>query len=283
MVFFACGGVSPYPVGSMNRIDAIFQNLRKNNGRAVMPYITAGDPDISATEELLYRAQKAGASVVEIGVPFSDPIADGPVIQASMTHALDRGLKTREVIEMVARARPKLTIGIVLMVSYSIVHKMGVEIFLSEAAKAGVDGVILPDLPIEEGGPAMAAAKKHNLILSMLIAPNTPIERARKIAQGSSGFVYLLSRAGITGERVELPKDLPDRIKQIREVTSLPVAVGFGVSTPEQVGQVVAVADAAIVGSAIMRKVAQTRGLERAKFLDEMEVFLAGLAGGLKK
>ncbi len=267
----------------MNRIDAIFQTLRKNNGRALMPYITAGDPDISATEEMLYRAQKAGASIVEIGIPFSDPIADGPVIQASMTHALDKGLKTRQVFEMVAKARPKLTIGIVFMVSYSIVHKLGVETFLKDAAAAGVDGVILPDLPIEEAGTALECAKKNNLILSMLIAPNTPIERARKIAQNSSGFVYLLSRAGITGERVELPKDLPDRIKQIREVTKLPVAVGFGVSTADQVKQVVDVADAAIVGSAIMRKVAQTRGQERGKFLDEMEAFLAGLAGGLKK
>jgi tryptophan synthase alpha chain len=267
----------------MNRIDAIFADLRKSGGRALMPYITAGDPDIGGTEELVVRAARAGASVVEIGVPFSDPIADGPVIQASMTHALDRGLKTREVFEMVARVRPRVEIGIVLMVSYSIVHKMGVEAFLKESARVGVDGVILPDLPIEEGAPAMELAKKYGLILSMLIAPNTPIERARKIAQGSSGFVYLLSRAGITGERVELPKDLPERIRQIREVTSLPVAVGFGVSTAEQVGQVVAMADAAIVGSAIMRKVAQVRGLERGVFLEEMEGFLKGLAGGLKR
>jgi tryptophan synthase alpha chain len=267
----------------MNRIDSIFAELRKTNGRALMPYITAGDPDISGTEQLLLAAQAAGASVVEIGVPFSDPIADGPVIQASMTHALNQKLKTRDVLDMVKRVRPKLTIGVVLMVSYSIVHKIGTAEFCKQAAEAGVDGLILPDLPIEEADAARKHVKANNLILSMLIAPNTSMDRAKQIAQASSGFVYLLARAGITGERSELPADLGQRISTLRQVTPLPIAVGFGVSSGAQVRQVVQVADAAIVGSAIMRKISQTRDLPRPELIKQTGDFIADLAKGLRQ
>ncbi|MEM9418980.1 MAG: tryptophan synthase subunit alpha [Planctomycetota bacterium] len=235
-----------------NRIDTIFSDLRSSGGKALMPFLTAGDPDVATTIRMLEAAQEAGASICEIGIPFSDPIADGPVIQASMSRALDQGLKVDEIFAAVAEARPRLTIGLVAMVSYSIVHRLGLNEFIGRAKEAGFDGFIFPDLPLAESGPARAAAAEAGLILSMLIAPTTPIERAEQIAAASTGFVYVVSRPGITGARASLPPELPDRLERLRGVTDLPMAVGFGISSAEQVREVVSVADAAIVGSALV-------------------------------
>ncbi|MBB6431072.1 tryptophan synthase alpha chain [Algisphaera agarilytica] len=220
-----------------------------------MPFLTAGDPDLATTIRMLEAAQEAGASICEIGIPFSDPIADGPVIQASMSRALDQGLKVEEVFAAVAEARPRLSIGLVAMVSYSIVHRMGLKQFIGRAKEAGFDGFIFPDLPLAESGPARAAAAEAGLILSMLIAPTTPIERAEQIAAASTGFVYVVSRPGITGARASLPPELPARLERLRGVTDLPMAVGFGISSAEQVREVVSVADAAIVGSALVAQI----------------------------
>lgn len=265
----------------MNRIDRIFQDLRATGGKALMPFLTAGDPDLPATAQLLPAIEQAGASVVEVGIPFSDPIADGPVIQASMSHALERGVRVSAILEMIASIRPKLSMGLVAMVSYSIVHRLGLDRWVQQAKAAGFDGFIFPDLPLEESRPAQEAVASAGLILSMLIAPTTPIERARQIAQASSGFVYLLSRAGITGERATLPPDLPQRISQLRQVTDLPIAVGFGISNAQQVGQVVSVADAAIVGSALMRQVAQHRQEPPQVMTAQVGRFVEQLAAGL--
>lgn len=238
-----------------NRIDTIFTDLRASGGKALMPFLTAGDPDLATTIRMLEAAQEAGASICEIGIPFSDPIADGPVIQASMSRALDQGLKVEEVFAAVAEARPRLSIGLVAMVSYSIVHRMGLKQFIGRAKEAGFDGFIFPDLPLAESGPARAAAAEAGLILSMLIAPTTPIERAEQIAAASTGFVYVVSRPGITGARASLPPELPARLERLRGVTDLPMAVGFGISSAEQVREVVSVADAAIVGSALVAQI----------------------------
>ncbi|MEX0654219.1 MAG: tryptophan synthase subunit alpha [Phycisphaeraceae bacterium] len=274
----------------MNRIDRIFRDLRSASagaaegaaqGKALMPFITAGDPDIATTGELLPALEQAGASVVELGIPFSDPIADGPVIEASMAHALRQGLRVHDVFEQVAAVRSKVDLGLVAMVSYSLVHRMGLDRFIDDAKSAGLDGFILPDLPLEESQPAREAVAKAGLILSMLIAPNTPIERARRIASASSGFLYVISRAGITGERAELPPELPRRIQRLREATDLPVAVGFGISSAEQVRDVVAVADAAIVGSAIVRQVAAHREQGGPAVVDAVASFTRELASGL--
>ncbi len=242
----------------MNRINATFAalchaspSLRR---KALMPFICAGDPGLPATEALLPALCRAGASVIEVGIPFSDPVADGPVIQAAMTRALSKGLRVSQVLETVARARPKTQAALVAMVSYSIVYRLGLDAFLKDAA-AGFDGMIFPDLTIEEAGPAREACAKHGVTLSLLIAPTTPIERAEKIAQASTGFIYVLSRAGITGARAELPPELPERIRRLRQVTDLPLAVGFGVSDAAQVKSVVSVADAAIVGSALCKRI----------------------------
>lgn len=265
----------------MNRIDRIFADLRSTGGRALMPYITCGDPSIDTTGQLLAAAERAGASICELGFPFSDPIADGPVIQASMTYALDHGARSADVFDMVAKRRAELNLGLVAMVSYSIVHRLGRDAFLKQCTDSGIDGLIIPDLPVEEVGDLDARFTDAGLTCSHLIAPTTPIERARKLAQASSGFVYLLSRAGITGERTELPTDLPDRINSLREVTDLPIAVGFGIASAEQVATVVQVADAAIVGSAIMRRVNDHRDQPTDTLVNEIESFVRDLAGGL--
>jgi tryptophan synthase alpha chain len=268
---------------AMNRIERIFSDLRARGGKALMPFLTAGDPDLATTAKLLPALEAAGAHVVELGVPFSDPIADGPVIQASMTYALEQRTTVHGFFEMVRSVRPTVNLGLVAMVSYSIVHRTGREQFIRQAADAGIDGFIFPDLPLEEAEATRKLVRDAGLILSMLIAPTTPIERAEQIAQASSGFVYVLSRSGITGEQRSLPADLPQRLSRLRQATNLPMAVGFGISTAQQVREVVAVADAAIVGSAMMRRVAEYRGQGGEAVVKHVAQFTRELAGGLRQ
>lgn len=270
----------PVMLAGMNRIERIFSGLR-GGGRALMPFVTAGDPDVATTAALLPAMEAAGASIVEVGIPFSDPVADGPVIQASMTYALDHGAAVEKVFEAVAAVRPRVSMGLVAMVSYSIVHRQGVRDFVGRAKRAGFDGFIFPDLPLEESSAAREAVAAQEMILSMLIAPTTPDDRAERIARAGSGFVYVVSRAGITGERSELPAELPDRLRRLRRVTDLPMAVGFGISTAQQVRQVVGVADAAIVGSALMRRIAEHRGAGREAVVREAAAMTKDLAAGL--
>ncbi len=267
----------------MNRIDQIFADLRASGSQALMPYLTAGDPDIATTGRLIDAAAEAGAAICEIGFPFSDPIADGPVIEASMTHALDQGLRVEQVLAMAAEARkrhPKL--GLMAMLSYSIVYRWGLQRFATQVKAAGFDGLILPDLPLEEVAAAAQAVKAEGLVLSMLIAPTSDDDRAAHIAGQCSGFVYVLSRAGITGERAELPPELSQRIDHLRGITKLPLAVGFGVSTAEHVRQVTVVADAAIVGSAVMRRVAEHREAGPDAVVESVRTFLGELMQGVE-
>lgn len=263
----------------MNRIDQIFETLRARGGKALMPFITAGDGGVDKLTGIIPALERGGASICEIGIPFSDPIADGPVIQASMTRALDESVTVDQVFEAVAQARPHTDLGLVAMVSYSIVYRIGLDAFVRDAAQAGFDGFIFPDLPLEESQAARDAAADAGLILSMLIAPTTPIERAQEIAAASTGFVYVVSRRGITGESSSLPPDLPERLTRLREVTQAPMAVGFGVSTPDQVRDIVSVADAAIVGSAMVRRLIDQPG----GMAGEAEAFTRQLASGLLK
>lgn len=265
----------------MNRIDTIFADLRRDGRKALMPFITAGDPSLPATEAILPAVERAGASIVEVGIPFSDPIADGPVIQASMKHALDQGVTVHQVFESVARVRGQVNLGLVAMVSYTLVYRHGLRGFIRDARDAGFDGFILPDLPVEEADEARAAIAEAGMTLSMLVAPSTPIDRAQRIAAASTGFVYVVSRAGITGASAKLPEELPGRLTRLRSVTDTPMTVGFGISRAEQVAQVVAVADAAIVGSALVQEIATTRGAEPQAAADAAERFVRALAPGL--
>mgnify|MGYP001954102864 FL=1 len=269
----------------MNRIDQIFSDLRSRGAKALMPFVTAGDGGLDTTARVLTAMQNGGASICEVGIPFSDPVADGPVIQASMTRALDAGTKVEQVFETVAAVRPSLSVGLVAMVSYSIVYRMGLDRFITDAKAAGFDGFIFPDLPLDEADDARAAIKEQGLILSMLVAPTTPIDRAKEIAAASSGFVYVVARRGVTGEQADLADDLPGRLSALRTVTDAPLAVGFGVSTPQHVAQVVQTADAAIVASALIRRmqdVAEQGGdpvQEAERYTRELAAGLTGVVG----
>lgn len=264
----------------MNRIDELFTDLRGRNAKALMPFITAGDGGLDTTARIIPALERGGASVCEIGIPFSDPIADGPVIQASMSRALDAGTRLSGIFETVAAVRPATKLALVAMVSYSIVYRHGLDAFVRDAGQAGFDGLIFPDLPLGEAQPARDAAGAAGLSLSMLVSPTTPTDRARQIAQACTGFVYVVSRGGITGESSALPPELPGRLGSLRDATNTPLAVGFGVSNPEHVRSVVSVADAAIVGSAMVRRLhdAAEQGGDPA---EEAERFTRELASGL--
>lgn len=242
----------------MTAIDTRFADLRRQGRKAFIPFVTAGDPDIATTGQAIRELDAAGCHVIEIGFPFSDPIADGPVIQASYTRALDRGLKLKDVLECARQATPAIKAPLVGMVSYTLVHHGGVEAFLDRAAASGFRGLIVPDLPMEEAGEFARLCGARGLANIMLVAPTTPPARAEKIARIATGFLYCISVAGITGERDRLPDELLDHLSRLRSMTDLPLCVGFGVSRPEHVAMLRDHADGVIVGSAIVRR------LERA-------------------
>lgn len=245
----------------MGRIDTIFQELRTGNRKALMPFICGGHPKPECTGDMLLALQDGGASVVEIGIPFSDPVADGPVIAAAMHQAIKSGVTPDSVLAQVASVRERLRIGLVAMVSISILQKLGAQggpgSVVARFRDAGIDGFIIPDLPVEEAVAWQDALKAADLSCSFLIAPTTTPERAARIAQASTGFIYMLARSGITGERSDMP-DISGRVAELRKATNLPVAVGFGVSSAAHVRHVVQSADAAIVGSALVRRLADT-------------------------
>jgi len=241
----------------VSRIEQIFRNLRGARRKALMPFLCAGFPAPGRLPETLAAIEAAGASVVEVGIPFSDPIADGPVIAAAMHEALQQGVTPEGVLEEIASARARLSIGLVAMVSVSIVRRLGGERgFCHACAAAGFDGLIVPDLPVEEAGELGEAAGATGLTLSLLVSPMTPDERAKRIAEASSGFLYVLARAGITGEREAAP-DVAGPIRRLRGLTDLPLACGFGISTEAHVRAVVEHADAAIVGTALVRRMGE--------------------------
>jgi tryptophan synthase alpha chain len=235
-----------------NRLEAIFSDLRRGGRAALMPFVTGGYPSLAATAASLPELERAGASVVEIGIPFSDPIADGPLIAAAMHEALAAGTTPDDVLDLVRAVRSRTSLGLVAMVSHSIVERLSTGRFLARAADAGFDGLIVPDIDLEEAPALRDAADQAGLGLTLLVAPTTPPPRLKRITSLCSAFVYVLARAGITGERAEVP-EIAARLEAVRAVTSLPVAVGFGISTPTHVAAVTAHADAAIVGSALVR------------------------------
>lgn len=246
----------------MNRIDRIFADLRAANRKALMPFLCGGSPTLDTTRLTLPALESAGASIVEIGIPFSDPIADGPIIAAAMHEALLKGVTPDNLLEAIAQARATTSLGLVAMVSVSIVQRIGPATFARNAAKAGFDGVILPDVPLEESARALGPIKDAGLTCTLLVAPTTPPQRAEQIAKACSGFIYLLARLGITGGTNTSAIDatgIAQRVAMLRNVSNLPIACGFGISTPEHVRAVVSKtggagnADAAIVGSALVK------------------------------
>lgn len=247
-------------IGSHLSIRQTFDSLRTNGRIGLMPFLPAGFPDLETTVESLPALESGGASVVEIGFPFSDPIADGPVIQEAFTAALARRIRVADVFSAVAAARPKVSLPLVSMVSYSIVFRFGVEKFAADARAAGFDGLILPDLPPPEAQRVCQSVRAAGLDTILLVAPTTTPERRRQIVQLSSGFVYYLSVSGITGERDQLPPDLTANVRELRALGQRPVCVGFGIHQPRHVKQLEGIADGAIVGTAYVRRMQQHAG-----------------------
>jgi len=239
-----------------NRFTRTFADLKASGGKALMPFLTAGYPSIDATGALLKDFEARGVKICEIGFPFSDPIADGPTIQASYTVALDAGLTVQNILDMVAAYRAGGgEMALAAMVSYSIVFRNGTEAFMARLVEAGFDACIIPDLPLDEAADAEALASAAGLCNVMLIAPTTPPQRRVEIAKHCRGFTYFVSITGITGERVSLPQETIDGVAELRTHTDTPVCVGFGISNADTVKTVCDAADGAIVGSAIIHRI----------------------------
>ncbi len=244
----------------------------------LVAYITCGDPDVQTTIAIMLAAIQAGADVIELGVPFSDPVADGPVIQAASERALQGGTRVQDVLTIAREVRRNSDAGMIVFSYMNPILRYGLEKFCADAAAAGVDGVLVTDLPVEEAGPYLAAMAKYKLDPVFLVAPTSPDARLKKIAEKSRGFVYAVSRTGVTGTRQELAGDARELVTRLRKYTKLPIAVGFGVSTAEQFAEVGRFADAAVVGSAIMQRVFDNPGDEA----EAVKGFIRGLTSGMK-
>jgi tryptophan synthase alpha chain len=245
----------------MISVSARFEELRARGQAALIPFITAGDPNLETTAKALRILDQNGADLIELGVPYSDPLADGPVIQAAATRALQNGTTLDRVLDVVRAVAPELRSPIILFTYYNPILNLGVEQFLNKIYEAGVRGLVVPDLPLEESHVLLEPAKAVGIEVILLIAPTSPMERCAAIAAQSQGFIYVVSATGVTGVRSEVAKGVKIMIEQLRVITDKPIAVGFGISQPEQARQVIDWnADGAIVGSAMVKRLAEPDG-----------------------
>lgn len=235
----------------MNKISKAFEN-----GKAFIGFVTAGDPDLETSEKIMLKMAEAGCDLIEIGIPFSDPIAEGPVIQEANLRSLSQGTTTDKVFELTERVSKQIDIPLVYMTYLNVLFKYGYDNFLEKAVKAGISGVIIPDLPFEEKQELQSVAEKYGIDVISLIAP-TSENRIKMIASDAKGFVYAVSSLGVTGTRSEITTDLDTIAKHIKDVTDVPVAIGFGINTPEQAKKYADIADGVIVGSAIVKIIAK--------------------------
>jgi len=268
----------------MSAIAEVFQRCRKEKRTAFIPYLTAGDPDLETTGDLIQALIAGGADLIELGVPFSDPMADGPANQRAAVRALASGTTLSGILETVARAkaRAEREVPIILFTYFNPLHARGVERFAEQAATSGVDGVLCLDVPPEEAEEEyLPALRKHGLDTIFLLAPTSTKERIRKVGEVSRGFVYYVSRTGVTGSEGALPKELAKEVKAIRRKVKLPVAVGFGISTPQQAGAVAKIADGVVVGSALVRLVEEKAG--GSDLLEALEQRVRELVAPLRK
>jgi tryptophan synthase alpha chain len=268
----------------MNPIDQTFATLRQKKRKAFIPFITAGDPDLDTTTLVVKDLARRGASLIEIGLPYSDPIADGSVIQASYTRALDKGFKIDRAfaaMQALSESSNWKPVPLVAMVSYSLVHHRGPERFITQAKEAGFSGAIVPDLPVEEAESLAQDAGARDFKLIQLVTPTTPRDRALRIAQASTGFLYCVSVVGITGERAAIPPQLLDQLRWLRAQTPLPLCVGFGISKPEHVRTLRDCADGVIVGSALVRRLEEIGRRPRAQVVAEIGEHVEGLVKAL--
>jgi tryptophan synthase alpha chain len=245
----------------MSRIEAAFARLKREEGHGLIPFITAGDPDLETTGKLLIELARAGASIIELGIPFSDPVADGPVIQRASERALRHDFGLREVLDVVAQARGQMNdVPVVLFSYFNPLLQYGLERLSREAAQAGIDGVLVTDLVPEEACAFSTLLKEHGLDMIFLVAPTSTDARLALVAERASGFIYAVSRAGVTGTRLDVSLDAERLVERVRKVSDLPVAVGFGISNAEQVAETLRYADAAVVGSALVAEIETLTG-----------------------
>jgi len=254
----------------MSRITRTFNKLRREGRKAFIPYIMAGDPSLTRTKKLVKLLEECGADIVELGVPFSDPLADGPTIQAAADRALKKGVTLKDVIATVKELRKTTEIPIVLMTYYNPVYKYGDERFVRDATRAGVDGVIVPDLPPDEAKGLRSVAKKHGLDTIFLLAPTSTPDRLKLVSKASTGFIYYVSITGITGSALRLDASQKKSIAAIKSLTNKPVALGFGVSSPKEARAVAGFADGVIVGSAIVKTIKNSSEQEVRKFVSSL-------------
>jgi tryptophan synthase alpha chain len=238
----------------MNRVAAKFAELSVLGKKALIPYLMAGDPSVDVTLKMMEVLEENGADLIELGIPFSDPLADGPVIQKATQRALKNGFRMSKLFPLVEAAVKVISLPIVLMAYYNLILQYGTERFIQEAMEAGVGGLVIPDLPPEEAGEISRIALECGIALNFLTTPVSTPMRIKKAAMASTGFLYLVSVRGVTGERRSLSLELPVLVKKIKRVTSLPVAIGFGVSCPEQARELASLADGVIVGSAVVNR-----------------------------
>lgn len=263
----------------MPSISQRFETLRDHARCALIPFITAGDPDLETTVEALKRLDRSGADLIELGVPYSDPLADGPVIQAAATRALQKGTRLDKVLDVVRSVSPTLQAPIILFTYYNPILNRGIETYLQQISAAGVRGLVVPDLPLEEAETLLKPAKEHGIEVTLLIAPTSPKERILAIAEQSQGFIYLVSTTGVTGVRAQVQSRVKDLLLDLRNVTDKPIGVGFGISQPEHARQVMEWgADAAIVGSAFVKRLADGTP---AQGLQAIETFCQSLKAAI--
>lgn len=265
----------------MGRIESTFQQLRECGEKALIPFITAGDPDLDTSEQLVHALVEAGADLIELGIPFSDPMADGPTIQAASERALRAGTTLEQVLAMVARVRRHTNVPIVLMGYYNPVYRYGAERFAREAAAAGVDGLLIVDLPPEEAGELHGALAAADLRLITLLAPTSPPERRARLAAAGEGYLYYVSMTGVTGVQAVDAAAIESEVVALRDQSPVPVAVGFGITTADDARAIGRFADAVVVGSALVRIVADQGA--SPELLPQVRQFIAGLKAGLQK
>jgi tryptophan synthase alpha chain len=265
----------------MSAVNQTFADLRRQGQKALMPFVTAGDPDLDFTADVIRELDRRGCTLCEVGIPYSDPIADGPVIQASYTRALAKKITVPQIFEMLSGVSSQVKMPLVTMVSYAIVHRYGLANYVADAKRAGVAGAIVPDLLVEEADELAAICQGADFSLIQLVTPTTPRERAVRIARSSTGFLYYVSVTGITGERTELPPSLLENVSWLRTQTDLPICIGFGISQPEHVKLLAPVADGLIVGSAIVRRVAEAATHSRADVQRGVGEYAASLLAAL--
>ncbi|MFB3896001.1 MAG: tryptophan synthase subunit alpha [bacterium] len=266
----------------MSRIEKTFTNIKQQNRAALIAYITAGDPDLGITKKLVLSLAESGADIIELGIPFSDPLADGPTIQRASQRALAKKARLVDIIGLVEELRKQTEIPLVFMTYYNPILQYGINKFAQDAAKVGLDGVIVPDLPPEEAKELIVAARKEDIDTIFLLAPTSTPSRINSVAGSCKGFVYYVSLTGVTGARAKVATDVSASIKKIKRATDKPVAVGFGISNPTQVQQVVNWgADGVIVGSAIVNLIEQNLG--KKDLVSKVAKFVKKLAKGTKK